>query len=76
MRDLTVARERPSRHRRNRKVAIEQEPRLNLVVLTELECELTDVTTDTALGRPRVLECLDVEENPDRRAASRPDWSP
>jgi hypothetical protein len=52
----------------NGKITVENEPRLDLGVPTpKREAELAYVTTDAALGRPRVLECLDVEEKPDRR---------
>jgi uncharacterized protein YbbK (DUF523 family) len=54
---------------RNRKVTVENEPRLKLgVPAPKREAELAHVTTDAALGRPRVLKGLDVEEKADRGA--------
>jgi hypothetical protein len=47
---------------RNRKVTVENEPQLELgVPASKREAELAHMTTDAALGRPRVLKRLDVE---------------
>lgn len=68
VRKSAVGEERLGHGRGNRQVAVENEPRCELRMPTpECEGELVNVTTDPALRRPRVLERLDVEENPDRR---------
>ena len=71
--ESAVGKERLGHGRGNGQVAVENEPGLELWMPTpECEGELVNVATDAALCRPRVLECLDVEEKPDRRA-QRPD---
>lgn len=50
----------------DRAVGIEQKPRLDLCALGKRKPELADVAPDSALGRPAVLERLDVEEDADQ----------
>ena len=75
VRECAVTAQRLDRGRRHGQVAVEHKPRLDVRVPSpKREGELVHVTTDSPLGRPRVLERLDVEEKPDR-VISRLSWS-